>query len=630
MERAVRSTATGVLNLSAEEQLRVLIAAHLGRTPGAKPSSEERSWEVSLPWIARDLRDAGLEQVEMLIEYQLPGASSRADVILSGVHPATGEDNYVVVELKQWSAAERAWHSDRIVRAFGMRGELLHPIDQVRGYCQYLTQYVEILHNRPQAVHGVAYLHNATENSISGLRARSADRQGRLFTGEGRDDFLEYLRTQLASVPGRTAADRLLNSPIRERSSLFSFTAAELRSATEYTLLDNQQVAYERVIDRVRQSHREDHKSVIVVTGGPGSGKSLIAVTLLAELHREGKRVQHATGSSAYTQSLRKFPAKGSTELKGLFQFYRTFAEYPKNDLDVLICDEAHRIREVSTNRYTKKASRTDRPQIDELISVARVPVFLLDEHQVVRPGEVGTVDEIRSHAARSGCPVFEIELDGIFRCGGSAVYDEWVRRLLGLRVGGPTRWTGDPNFEVQVAHSPQEMVELLRVRHEAGESARISAGYCWPWSQPNVDGSLVPDVRIGSWSMPWNSRAERKVQDVPPSIYWATDPGGFGQIGCIYTAQGFEFDWAGVIFGPDLVVDQGRLTVNRSGNVDPALKSTKNKPIFDDDFARLIRNTYKVLLTRGMRGVVLYAVDPATQEFLIDLVGPHAVGASG
>lgn len=598
-----------------------MIAEHLGRRRGGRASPEERAWAASLPWVARDLKAVGLQEIEMLIEYRLPESSRSADVILAGKHPQTGEDNYVVVELKQWSRAELAFNSDRIVRASGMRDEQLHPVDQVSAYCGYLTQYVEVLHDRPEAVHGVAYLHNATENSVATLRTRPPDDTGRMFTGEQRDEFLTYLKGQFAPEPDTGAADRLLHSAIRPKQNLFNFTGAELRAATKYSLLDHQKLAYETVMSRVRLSRQADRKSIVIVTGGPGSGKSLIAASLLAELHREGYRVKHATGSLAFTESLRKFPGKGSTELQGLFKYFRNFATAGKNELDVLICDEAHRIREVSTNRFTSAAQRTGRPQLDELMSAAYVPVFLLDENQVVRPDEVGTVKAIRDHAARSEYIVHQIELDGQFRCGGSAAYEEWVRRLLGLRAGGPTRWSGDPNFDVRIAVSPEEMEEFLRGKNSDEATARMAAGYCWPWSPPNDDGTLVNDIVIGDWSRPWNLRGGRAVGDAPPSPLWATDRRGFGQVGCIYTAQGFEYDWSGVIIGPDLVVRDGVMTAVREGTADKALKGTKNNPIADETFSALVRNIYKVLLTRGMRGVVIYSTDPETQDFISHLI---------
>lgn len=619
--RVYRSSVQEVLDLSIEQQLSAMVAEHLGRTRRQRPSSEERSWDVSLPLIAQDLKSVGLGQIEMLIEYQMPESSRRADVILSGVHPETGADNYVVVELKQWSSAELAYHSDRIVRASGIPDEQLHPIDQVSAYCGYLTQYVEVLHDRPDAVHGVAYLHNATENSVSALRERPPEDSGRMFTGEQHDEFLTYLKGQFAPDADTGAADRLLQSAIRRKQNLFSFTGAELRAATRYSLLDHQKLAYEMVMSRVNLSRQADQKSIVIVTGGPGSGKSLIAAALLSELHRDGYRVRHATGSLAFTESLRKFPGKGSTELKGLFKYFRNFSDAGKNDLDVLICDEAHRVREVSTNRFTPAAKRTKRPQIDELMAVARVPVFLLDENQVVRPDEIGTVKAIRDHAVRSGYLVHHVELDGQFRCGGSAEYDEWVRRLLDLRVGGPTPWSGDRRFDVRIASSPHEMEDFLREKNSDGMTARLAAGYCWPWSSPNDDGTLVDDVVIGDWSRPWNLRGDRAVGDAPPSSLWATDPRGFGQVGCIYTAQGFEYDWSGVIIGADLVVRGGHLTTVRQATKDTALKGTKKDPVSDEKFDVLVRNIYKVLLTRGMRGVVIYSVDPETREFLSGLV---------
>ncbi|MBF4997804.1 DUF2075 domain-containing protein [Nocardia sp. BSTN01] len=620
--RVYRSTAEEVLHLSVEQQLSAIVSEHLGRTKRKVPTAEQRSWDVSLPWIAGDLVATGLEHVEMLIEYRLPETSRRADVILSGVHPQTGDDHYVVVELKQWGRAELVWNSDRIVRVQGLPGEHLHPIDQVRGYCRYLTRFVEALHDRPNAVRGVAYLHNATENSVSALRALRPDETGRMFTGEQREEFLTFLKSQFAPESGTGAASRLLESPIRPKPNLFGFTGAELRSATEYSLLDHQKLAYETVMSRVRLARQTDQKSVVVVTGGPGSGKSLIAVSLLAELHREGYRVRHATGSLAFTESLRKFPGKGSRELQDLFKYFRNFSDCEKNELDVLICDEAHRIREVSTNRFTPRAQRTSRPQVDELMAAARVPVFLLDEHQVVRPDEVGTVHAIRDHAARAGYVVHQIELDGQYRCGGSAEYDEWVRRLLGLRIGGPTPWAGDSAaLDVRIAETPQEMETFLRDKNADGWTARIAAGYCWPWSSPREDGTLVDDVVIGEWAKPWNLRGERAVGGAPPSSLWATDPRGFEQVGCVYTAQGFEYDWSGVIIGPDLVVRDGHLTTVRDATKDKALKGTKTKPVGDETFDTLVRNIYKVLLTRGMRGVVIHSVDPDTQAFLKSLV---------
>jgi hypothetical protein len=290
-----------------------------------------------------------------------------------------------------------------------------------------------------------------------------------------------------------------------------------------------------------------------------------------------------------------------------------------RNGLDVLILDEAHRIRETSVNRYTKAALRTGRAQVDELIAAARVPVFLLDENQVVRPGELGTVEEISAFAAGLGLPVQVVSLDDQFRCGGSEAYVRWVQRLLGLESGGPEPWRGEDGFEVRIAESPQAMEADLAAHRDEGYGARMTAGFCWPWSDPRDDGTLEDDVVIGDWARPWNVKGDRTINGLPPAPLWATDPAGFGQVGCIYTAQGFEYDWNGVILGPDLVWRGDQWVVVRSANRDPDLRSAAR--VSDEEFGRLVRNVYKVLLTRGMVGTVIYSCDPETQDFLQTLI---------
>lgn len=171
-----------------------------------------------------------------------------------------------------------------------------------------------------------------------------------------------------------------------------------------------------------------------------------------------------------------------------------------------------------------------------------------------MRPGETGTRELIRAHATALGLEVVEVSLDAQFRCGGSRVYEEWVLRLLGLDEGGPVRWADDTHFELRTAVSPAAMEATLLAMVGQSYGARMTAGFCWPWSNPRPDGSLVDDVVIDDWSRPWNLRGERAVGGAPPASLWATDPAGFGQVGCVYTAQGFEYDWNGVIFGPDLV----------------------------------------------------------------------------
>lgn len=589
------------------------VHAH-GYRPGA---AEVRSWERSIPALAGALNDSGLGQVEMLLEYALPLNSKRADVVLAGVHPRTGEPSYIVVELKQWSQASPDEADPTLCRIDAYAHAVLNPIEQVRGYCRYLVNFNGALSQNPQHLQGVAFLHNATEFGVAGLREVGEDSYGSMFTADRRGDFLEYLKGRLSPESGARAADSLMQGKVGPSQQLMAVAAQEVREREQFVLLDEQRVAYRTVLNAVQRAKRADHKEVVVVTGGPGTGKSVIALSLLGELYRQGVPALHATGSSSFTTTMRRVAGARKHEVQDLFKYFNSFMSAESNSLDVLICDEAHRIRETSANRYTRAENRTGRAQIEELIDVARVPVFLLDEHQVVRPGEMGTVEEIRTAAEKKGLVCHVVPLDSQFRCGGSDAYLTWVVRLLGLEAGGPVKWEPDGKMLLDVVDSPEELEAFLQARRSQGYGARMSAGYCWKWSDAKPGEPLPTDVQIGSWSRPWNLKGDRSVMGAPPSALWATDPAGFGQVGCVYTAQGFEYDWSGVILGPDLVWREGGWRVDRTQSKDPVFK----KATTDADVDRLIRNTYKVLLTRGMIGTVIYSTDSETRAKLRELV---------
>jgi hypothetical protein len=587
-----------------------------------RPSpGERRAWERSIPVLAHDLVQAGLGNVEVLLEHRLPLASLRVDAILAGCHPVTHRPSYVLVELKQWSSLGLYEDDPALVTIEGYgHHPVLHPVEQVRGYCEYLLDFLPALHDDAEAVAGAAYLHNATERAVRPLRRLAESDHGRLFTGDRKGDFLDFLRSRLSpDVPGAAYADTLLNSAARPSRQLLAVAADEIRRREQFVLLDQQRLAYNMVLHATAAARASDAKAVIIVSGGPGSGKSVIALSLLGELARRGWAVLHATGSRSFTQTLRQVTGQGSPRTRRLFKYFNQFGDADRNGLDVLILDEAHRIRETSASRFTPARLRTGQPQVDELIAAARVPVFLLDQHQVVRPGEMGTVEDIEAHAKRSGLCVQKVSLDAHFRCGGSEEYLRWIERLLGLAAGGPVSWPGDPAFALQVADSPRELENVLRAKLEAGYGARMAAGFCWPWSDPRPDGTLEDDVMIGDWSKPWNVKGDRAAGGAPPAALWATESAGFGQVGCIYTAQGFEYDWNGVIIGPDLVWRGNDWVAIRSANRDPDLRSQTR--VSDLEFGRLLRNVYKVLLTRGMVGTILYSTDPQTQDLLHSLL---------
>ncbi|RJQ76683.1 DUF2075 domain-containing protein [Pseudonocardiaceae bacterium YIM PH 21723] len=627
-----RGMAASLLTEAEAGQLHVRLHEQSGHVLGTRSSpGEVASWRNSLPILLRDLVEADLGNVEVLLEHQLPHSKQRIDAVLCGVHPRSGDSVFVLVELKQWSRAEL--YANEIIHIHGLPGHHLHPAEQVRGYCQYFVDHTPALVDRPNAVHGVAYLHNARTAEIPALLAYPISTHSRMFTMDGRGKFLDHLRSLLDTTSGseanRESGDEFLGFLHRPTKPLLTHAAAEIQDRQQFVLLDEQKVAYELVLQAVQRSRAARTQTVVVVEGGPGSGKSVIALSLLGELARRGFAAEHATGSKSFTQTMRKYAGHRSKRTQGLFKYFNTYVGSEPRALDVLICDEAHRIRETGVSRYTRPAQRerADR-QINELIRVAQVPVFLLDENQTVRPGEMGSLREITAAAEALGCRVDVVRLHDQLRCGGSPNYDTWVARLLGLgttpeppipwwKLAGPL----DEGVLLASAESPELLEDWVRSNATAhGGTARLSAGFCWPWSEPQGSGDdryLVPDVAIEDWKRPWNAKSEgnKLVPGVPEAAYWATDERGFGQVGCIYTAQGFEYDWSGVIFGKDLVRREGKWSANRLASKDPAVSRADEL-----HFAALIKNTYKVLLTRGMRGTVVFSEDPETHEFLAEM----------
>ncbi|MFJ1760326.1 DNA/RNA helicase domain-containing protein [Amycolatopsis sp. NPDC088138] len=627
----IRGSASDLLIEARAGHLHTRLRERAGYVIGTRTGiGEVNSWQRSLPILLQLVVDAGLEETEVLLEHQLPHSRQRIDVVLCGVHPRTAESCFVFVELKQWSKAEL--YLAEVLNVPGMPGRHLHPVEQVRGYCQYVADHTPALVERSRALHGFAYLHNARRADVASLFDHRVDDYGRLFTMDDNAKLADHLRSLLDPNAGRSAGlaagDEFLNFEHRPTKPLLTLAAQEIQEREQFVLLDEQKVAYELVLNAVERSRAAHTRTIVVVEGGPGSGKSVIALSLLGELARRGQAVHHATGSKAFTQTMRKYAGRGNQRVKGLFKYFNSYVGSHPRELDVVICDEAHRIRENGINRFTKKEQRERAGrQIDELINIANVPVFLLDENQIVRPGEMGSLTEITAAAEALGCEVEVVRLRDQMRCGGSVWYDTWVARLLGL--GGtaeqPIPWSKlagplDQGITLASASSPESLEAWVLGQQAAhGGVARLTAGYCWRWSDPVGDEGerrLVDDVRIGSWERPWNAKSEgKRIPDVPESDYWATDTRGFGQVGCIYTAQGFEYDWSGVIFGPDLVRRDGMWTPDRSGSKDPLVKRAD-----DPRFTALVKNTYKVLLTRGMRGTAVYSTDPETQAFLEEM----------
>ncbi|SDG22037.1 hypothetical protein SAMN05216553_106240 [Lentzea fradiae] len=583
-------------------------------------AAEYRSWQHSLKALLEVLDEAGLHESHVLLEHSLPRSSLRVDAIVCGLRPDTGRPSYVFVELKQWSRVHSV--EGCLVRQHENDEPRLHPADQVRDYCRYVAHSLQFVAEEKELVNGLAYLHNANRRDIRALERHTADRWGRMYTKDDRSELVRDLTLLLDGErrheENRAAAERFLKYPARPSAQFVEIAKNAVGQRELLPLVDQQMTAYQLVKTALTNANEGSRKKVVIVVGGPGSGKSAIAVSLLGSLEELDLRGYHATGSKSFTETLRThLDPRRRTGVWHLFKYNNDFRENRNHGVDVIVSDEAHRLRRSSTSPGTRRSDENAVPQIAELITAARVPVFLLDDNQRVRADEVGSVAEITRIAHELGCEVEKINLRGQFRCGGSATFDHWVDRLLGIVDEPPVVWSDlvqDDRFEVHVGDSPRDMENWFRARRTQEQTARMTAGFCWDW--PYDHRSKTPDIVIGDWRRWWNLRKE--AADGPASTFWATDPRGARQVGCVYTAQGFEYDWAGVIFGPDLVWREGGWVARRDRSRDGKAKAD---PAL---FPELVRNAYRVLLTRGMRGVTMFSVDPRTQEHLRTMVGPQ------
>jgi uncharacterized protein len=604
---------------SIAEKLEAAFYQHYRYRPGL---AEVRSWQNSLARFSHVMERAGLRDHGVVLEHQLPLTSKRLDCMVLG-RDADKRDHAVVVELKQWDRTQASEAEQCVVTQVG-RGlrDVLHPSVQVGQYAQYLADYHTAFSEQGTGLAACAYLHNLRYDAADELFAvkhRAALDNYPLFTGDGANDLVDYLKQRLAGGEGHEVLERVLQAPVRPSKKLLLHTAAMIEGQDVFTLLDEQLVVFESVFAAARKAVHRPGKTTILVRGGPGTGKSVVALHLVGQLAKAGYDAQHATGSRSFTGNVRKVVGSRAANQ---FKYFNNYALADRDAVDVLVMDEAHRIRASSATRFTPKSKQSGEPQIDELMTAAKVSVYFLDDLQVVRPNEVGSAALIRDAAARHNAELKEYELEAQFRCAGSDGYVNWIDHVLGVRTTANTTWDpGDSAFEFGVADSVQDLEAWVRTKAGGADTARLVAGFCWPWSDPKSDGTLVDDVVVGEWRMPWNAKpdAGRLARGIPKSDFWATDLGGLEQVGCVYTAQGFEFDYVGVIFGSDLRFDAeiGDWVGDKRASFDSVVKRS------GDTFTDLVKHTYRVLLTRGMKGCRVYFEDEATRKRFAEAIVP-------
>jgi DUF2075 family protein len=615
--------------------------------------NEIASWENNAPHIARLLTQCGAKDSYVTFEFLVPFSRKRIDCMIYG----KGEDNsenVIHIELKQWSnktvgiaesdgnftADENANRQpdDVIFNVEAFTGHanriVAHPSQQVKGYQGYLSNFIEVFSNHEVSLTGLAYCYNYTKNDTKNPSYLYDEKYAPLlsqyptYAKDQFDELTKKLTGLLKNGAGLSIFNKVIDSPIRPSKKLLNEVSSmiEQGNTSAFSLLEDQIVARNIILDKIRpllKKNGDFQKSVIIVKGGPGTGKTVIALHILAELSRHQLSVQYATKSKPLLEGVRH---QIRPNARILFQNVTSYvpASADENSVDVLLVDEAHRIQKSANNQYTKAENRTTLPQVDTIIRASKVTVFFIDDRQAIRGAEIGSAELIREAAKRWDAKVEECELTSQFRCNGSDNYMDWLEQVL---YNKPITSSFQPeDFDLKIFTDPQSMYEaLVEQNNKSGQTARLMAGFCWPWSTSVVDGDLVKDVQIGDFAMPWETSDRvpytKLTKKYPKWFEWAYKPLGIEQVGCIYTAQGFEFDYAGVIIGGDLKYDpvSKQIITDKSACKDPVLRQNRQEATmtFDD----YVRNIYRVLMSRGMKGCYVYAVDDNLSNYLNGLI---------
>jgi DUF2075 family protein len=581
-----------------------------------QPSTGEvNSWNNSLRAVSQVFQTASLLDHGVLLELQLPLTSKRLDCLVSG-YDFQKLPNAVVVELKQWEGCSGASGKNEVSTFLAGRvRDVLHPAAQVGQYMSYLADCHSAFQGEDAIdLHACSYLHNYSPIKDDPLFSSQFSEQIArcpVFTADHVPQLTTFLKENIPLGDAGSISARVEKSKYRANKKLLDHVAQVIKGKPEYILLDEQLVVYDQVIQAAENAVNGKKKTVVIVRGGPGTGKSVIAMNLLGDLSAHGLNAHYVTGSRAFTSTIREIlGTRGAAQVR----YFNGYMDADVNVLDVLIADEAHRIRVTSNNRFTPKTRQSKISQIEELLKASKTSVFFIDDNQVVRPGEIGSAEYIRNAAQALHCEVRDFELDAQFRCAGSDAFVNWVNNTLGIERTANVIWDQRNEFDFRIFPSPQSLEEAIHQKAAEHFTARLTGGFCWRWSDPQPDGTLVEDVVIGDFARPWNAKSDggHLAQGIPKESLWAYDPSGLNQVGCVYTAQGFEFDYVGVIFGADLVYKPE--TASWEGDPTESFDSVVKRS--GGRFTQMVQNTYRVLLTRGMKGCYVTFLDKNTEHF--------------
>lgn len=589
------------------------------RTTG---KSEYRSWVNSSNYMYKILNDEEIPgDAGVAIEYNIPQTSKRVDFLISGYDEKDNE-NVVVVELKQWDKIKPIEGLDGLVETYtgGAMRNVVHPSYQAWSYAALIRDYNETVQNDYIQIEPCAYLHNYVRKDNDPLdlpQYEIYEEDSPAYTRGQARQLRAFIKKFIQKGDQSKVIYKIDHGKIKPSKSLQDTIANMIQGKREFVMIDDQKVAYEEILHYSRLSVKDEKKRTIIVEGGPGTGKTVVAVNLLAKLTNEDQVVQYVSKNSAprnvYLKKLKGTLRKSTID--NMFKGSGTYTEVANNTLDTLLVDEAHRLNEKSGMFHNMGEN-----QIKEIIHASKCSVFFIDESQRVTINDIGSVAEIEKWAEEEGSEVHHMELVSQFRCNGSDGYLAWLDNTLEIRETANVDMA-EIDYDIRILDDPQQVMDLVLSRNKVEkQTARMLAGYCWNWPKKTQNDKNYHDIQIGDFGISWN---------LGNTTTYAIDPDSVEEAGCIHTTQGLEFDYVGVIIGDDMRYENGHVVTDftKRAKTDQSLRGIKKMAKEDPKRANkvadeIIKNTYRTLMTRGMKGCYVYCTDHNLAEHLRESLG--------
>ncbi|CAM8628852.1 DEXSc_RecD-like domain containing protein [Candidatus Planktophila dulcis] len=590
---------------------------HIGVSP-----NELNSWRNSLGNAMVHVMNSPKipSDVGVAIEYQINKHKNRIDFIVSGKN-SLGLESIVIIELKQWTDIEFSFLPEHVKTFVGKKDrEVLHPAYQARSYASLLEMYNQYVYETPVGISSCAYLHNALENRVvNDSRYEEALRNTPVFIHGEKELVVDLIASNISEGDGIDLLRRVDASPTRPSLQLADAISNMLQGKEAFILIDNQKTVLETIVHRA-YTGLEGKKQVVIVNGGPGTGKSVVAINALSRLMGQRMNARYVTPNAAPRAVFEvklKDSFKGG-QIKELFSGSGSYTGLESDEFDILIVDEAHRLK--LRTQYSKGGDN----QIREIIHASRTSVFFLDESQKVTWKDIGEVAEIEKFAESMDAEVTHLVLESQFRCNGSDGYIEWLDQVLGISTSNSLYLPKD-EYDFQVFDNPSVLYKSIRERNIPENKSRMLAGYCWNWVSKNDHVKFDISFPEFDFEAKWNLETRGSA--------WIIDPESIEDIGCIHTSQGLELDYVGVIIGPDFTMKDGKLVSDPAGraSTDVSLHGYKKEfgenPVEASAKAdRIIRNTYRTLMTRGMKGCYIYCTNPEVADYFRALLFEEVV----